>query len=419
MVGIWLLVPEHLRLGTWPLLCHWTQNATEHLQPRLAMQLIHEAALCSNGIREQRTLSQKGFELANGLPFVATDTAIHALLNQRTVEETEKLQLVLGKIRFAKGHYTGRLMAVDPHRMTSSSKRQMRRRSETNGTPVKTSQTFFSLDADSCQPICFTMGTAARTVAQATPELLALTSDILTPRSSPSLVMVDTEHYVVDLIDEVHRATSFDLLMPAPRQPRIETLVKTLPEENYTRRWAGFATAKIPFRLHDSRSDSYWLFVERDGERSEDYRYKAFLATRDRDEVMDLTRHFPARWHIEEFFNHYSDMGWKRAGTLNLNVRYAKGTLALFAQAACYQLRQRLDEPYASWNAKHFAEHIFSGLDGDIRVENDTIVVTFYNAPNTDRLAAHYADLPQKLEREGIDPRIPWLYDFKLDFRFK
>jgi hypothetical protein len=27
--------------------------------------------------------------------------------------------------------------------------------------------------------------------------------------------------------------------------------------------------------------------------------------------------------------------------------------------------------------------------------------------------------LPQILEREKVDPRIPWLYNFKLDFRFR
>ena len=46
------------------------------------LQLIHEAALCSTGVRQQRVLSQRGFELANGLPFVASDVAIHALLGR-------------------------------------------------------------------------------------------------------------------------------------------------------------------------------------------------------------------------------------------------------------------------------------------------------------------------------------------------
>jgi hypothetical protein len=49
----------------------------------------------------------------------------------------------------------------------------------------------------------------------------------------------------------------------------------------------------------------------------------------------------------------------------------------------------------------------------------DTIVITYYNAPNTDLMKEHYEGLPQKLASEGVNPTIPWLYDFKLDFRFK
>ena len=50
------------------------------------MQLVHEAAVCTTGIRAERTLHERGgFELANGLPFVAADTAIHHLLGELTV----------------------------------------------------------------------------------------------------------------------------------------------------------------------------------------------------------------------------------------------------------------------------------------------------------------------------------------------
>ena len=58
-------------------------------------------------------------------------------------------------------------------------------------------------------------------------------------------------------------------------------------------------------------------------------------------------------------------------------------------------------------------------VDGDIRVWDDTIIVTLYNAPNVDVLRRHYEDLPQKLVSEHVDPRIPWLFNYKLDFRFK
>jgi hypothetical protein len=94
-------------------------------------------------------------------------------------------------------------------------------------------------------------------------------------------------------------------------------------------------------------------------------------------------------------------------------------TLALVAQAALHQLRERIGQPYRHWEASHLARELLLALDGDIRVTDDTILVTFYNAPNAERLRQHYQHLPAKLAKDNVDPRIPWLYDFKLDFRFR
>src|SRR4029077_9200682 len=108
LVGLWLLIPEHLRLGTWDLLCGWTQLPGTVVEPRLALQLVHEAALCLTGLRERQALQNRGFELANGLPFVATDVAIHQLLAAHTVAQAKELQLALGKLRRASNHFRGR-----------------------------------------------------------------------------------------------------------------------------------------------------------------------------------------------------------------------------------------------------------------------------------------------------------------------
>jgi hypothetical protein len=112
-------------------------------------------------------------------------------------------------------------------------------------------------------------------------------------------------------------------------------------------------------------------------------------------------------------------LGWQRAGTLNLHIRYGQMTLALVAQAVIHQFRQRIGAPYQSWDAVHLARAMFSGLEGDVRVHQDTILVTYYNAPNAQLLRHHYEGLPKKLEVDGVDPHVPWLYGFKLDFRFK
>ena len=63
------------------------------------------------------------------------------------------------------------------------------------------------------------------------------------------------------------------------------------------------------------------------------------------------------------------------------------------------------------------------GLEGDVRVQDKTIIVTYYNSTynstDVDKLRAHYEDLASQVAAEKVDPRVPWLYDIELDFRFR
>lgn len=420
LTGLWLLLPEHVRLGTWDLLRQWTGVPGARVEPRLALQLVHEAALCSSGLRTHRSLSQKGFALAHGLPFVASDQAIHDLLDAHTVAQAEALQVSLGLLRKARGHFSGRLLAIDPHRLRSYSKRQMTRyRGDEHTKPYKVTPTFFCLDAETHQPVCFTVGVSSKSVAQVTPPLLGLAANILNPRDERPLVVADTEHYTGELLEHVATQTPFDLLVPMPSSSNLLKKMRALPEDAFVRQWAGFALARQDYYFEVPRRGPYTQYIQRSGERASAYEYKGFLATTARSDADDLTLHFPKRWHIEEFFNAHQALGWQRAGTLNLNIRYGHMTAALVAQAVIQQFRERLGKPYAEWDAPHLAQAVFRGLDGDVRVEDDTIVVTYYNAPNAEGLRQHYQNLPAKLAQENVDPRLPWLFDFKLDFRFK
>lgn len=421
LVGLWLLIPEYLRLGIWDLLCGWTGKAPNSAQPRLALQLVNEAALCVTGVRQSRTLSQKGFELANGLYFVASDYAIHNLLRVHTVSEAESLQVGLGRIRRASGHYSGKLLAIDPHHMRSYTQRQARRhRHKKDETAIKTSQTFFCLDADTGEPLAFTVGTSARTATQATPGLLSLADAILMPEKGQTTVLADKEHCTGELFNYVAGHTSFDLLVPQPSSQAALRQLKDTPKETFRSPWVGLAVATRPFRFAQGQGDfRLYQIVQRCGENPPEYEFKGFLSTRPEQALQALIEDYPKRWHVEEFFNANQALGWSRAGTLNLNIRYGHMTMALIAEAAIHQLRNRLQLPLAQWDAAHLARDFFKGLDGDIRVDNDTIIVTYYNAPRAEHLRAHYEHLPEKLAREKIQPCVPWLYNFKLDFRFR
>jgi hypothetical protein len=80
------------------------------------------------------------------------------------------------------------VLAIDPHRLQSYSKRQMSRmKPSRDAKPTKMAQTFFLLDADTFQPVCFTVGSGARRATQAAAELLALARQILdlNPQAPP------------------------------------------------------------------------------------------------------------------------------------------------------------------------------------------------------------------------------------------
>jgi len=416
-------MPEHLRLGTWDLLRTWSGDLADRaLAPRLALHLVHEAALCRPSLRFSRSLRHKGFELSNGLPFLPTDAAFHELLQTHTVEQAHQLQISLGKLRRASGHFPGQCLALDPHRLVSYSKRDMvKRRPSANAPATKQAQAFFLLDVDSGQPICLTHASSARTLPSATRQLLQMAQEILpAPTESRRLIAADVEHFSTELLDDVRLGKRFDLLVPLRHSQALQEHYHSVDPARFTRYWAGFAVATEPFWPEGTTlKEPCYRYIQRTGERPEDYHFKGFCCTSLRPEIPTLTENFPDRWHIEEFFRFDQDLGWKRAGTLNLNIRLGQMSLGLVAQTVIHQLRQRLGTPFARWDSPHLARDFFSGLEGDLRVQGDTIVVTYYNAPQAQLWKNHFENLPKLLQEEKVDPRIPWLYNFKLDFRFK
>src|SRR5206468_4581373 len=177
------------------------------------------------------------------------------------------------------------LLAVEPRRVRSYTTRHMRPDDKDGRErPVKTAQTFFILDVDTGQTVCFTTGTSARTAAAAAEELLTLAGAILHPEAGASLVLADTEHFSVELMDRVKIGTRFDLLVPMPNRPALRARLAALPPELFRPRWAGYATAKREYTPRDSQAGPFYQYVQRQGERPEAYHFNAFLATRDGDE---------------------------------------------------------------------------------------------------------------------------------------
>jgi len=412
LVGLWFLAAEHLRMGNWDLIKGYTGCSDADIEPRIALQIVNEAALCNNRIRKSNYITHQGFELLNGLGFLVTDEQVHDLLDSHTVSEAQSLQETLALIRSNRNHYNGNLIAIDPHRIVSSSQRIMPKKKKHPAEPSrKMLQTFFALDTQTGQPIGCGIGSPGVNTSKATIDLLNMVSLI----NKGALIMADKEHFTEYLIRGIDQNSGFEFLVPAISTERIQKIERT---QTYQRKWAGYAIAESMFNFAGCK-EKYRLISQREGETTRDYVYKSFLSTSSKPATVLLSEMYRERWAIEDFFNFDGAMGFDRASTFNLNIRYGKMSLALLAQAATYELRKKLPQPYDRWDSTHLAEAVLTKLDGDIRVKDDTIIVTCYNVPKELNLHKHYNDLPAKLISEGINPKIPWLYDFKLDFRFK
>jgi len=412
LVGLWFLAAEHLRLGTWDMIKGYTGYNDADIQPRVAMQIVNEAALCSNRVRRSNYISHQGFELLNGLGFLVSDEQVHELLDKHTVKDAQALQETLALIRSNNGHYKGNLIAIDPHRIVSTSQRIMPKKKKQPEQPArKMLQTFFAIDTQTGQPIGCGIGSPGVNTSKATIDLLKMVKQV----NNNALILADKEHFTEHLFTSIDQDSNFEFLVPAISSERIRKIERSL---TYQREWAGYSIAETAFSF-SGHKEKYRLICQREGETTRDYIYKSFLTISDKPAITLLTDAYSHRWSIEDFFNFDGAMGFDRASTFNLNIRYGKMSLALLAQAATYEIRKKLPKPYNRWNSTHLAEALFSKIDGDIRVKDDTIIVTCYNAPNDLNLQQHYQDLPNKLMSEGINPKVPWLYDFKLDFRFK
>lgn len=414
-VGLWLLIPELIRLGAWDILKSlFEKQGSDSLLTHIGMQLVNESAIGVNRLRIRGSLANQGFSVANGLSFLAADETVHELLDSCTVNDYKVAQEKIYHMRHLQNHYSPEhVYAIDPHRIVSNTKRITPLKKKKPDAPAaKTLQTFFCVDVKTGQPIAFTNGSSGKKCSSATIELM---QDIKNMGITHGLFLSDKEHFTKEIAEWFIENKGFEILMPAPE---IKKIIDMFGKQEYTRQWAGYSTAETIFAFNSS-DIKLRLIIQREGEVAENYKYKGFLTNSNKSAVSLLSENFPKRWTIENFFNFEQSHGWANASTMNLNIKYGKQTLALIGQAATHQLKQKLPGDYKNWTAKSLADNLLTNLDGDIRVKKDKIIVTYYGDQKKLELAKHYSNISKQLTQEGFSPKIPWLLDFELEFRFK
>ncbi len=132
------------------------------------------------------------------------------------------------------------------------------------------------------------LGTAARSVVDATPELLDLAGEILQPVERQPLVVADAEHFAGELLRTCKGGRASICWSRCPAN-RLSAAVSGDSARTVHASLGRLRDGQAPGRVQVRSRRDLLAVRGTHGERPEDWHFKGFGCTRDRDEVAALT----------------------------------------------------------------------------------------------------------------------------------
>ena len=411
--GGFFLIPYLLQLGASDLLAALGPPKPEGLpNERLALGLVFESIFgYTAGIRTVDTVSRADFGLLSGLPFLPSPSTQYRFLQAVPCHSALDFQTTLGKRLVALGHITpGQAVNVDAHNIKTYSRKAMKQSFITQEAHQgKAIRTFYTQDQLSKKPLVALAAYSGTTVSQITRALATLTHDIL---ERDFLMVADKEWYCGQLIQDLHAQYGVDVLTPIKSSPKRQTEFEAVPLEHYAQSaWGQVATLYTtmtnfngPLRmlLKKRRNGPYFALIT---------------------PAVDMTAEtamptYTKRWRIENFFAENAFLGMNHLPSLNLNAIQTMLSLRLLAFHVVDNFRHDLGPSSHHQTPELIHREFIDGVQGRVQLRGNRIEISIYGFEHEAAAAAILVNLDTKLEKAGVDPRIPWLGNRRLRFTF-
>ncbi|MDO9535400.1 MAG: hypothetical protein Q7J85_08735 [Bacillota bacterium] len=149
-----------------------------------------------------------------------------------------------------------------------------------------------------------------------------------------------------------------------------------------------------------------------------DGKYFALITPLDRVTKEMVMPTYTKRWRIETFFGQNYFLGIDHLPSLNLHTIQAVLSLRLAAFHAMDNFRNDLGAEHICKTPELIHRHFLNGVQGRVQLRDDLITVSIYGFKYDREVASIFLNLESKLIRASIDPRIPWLGNRRLEFKF-
>ena len=379
---------------------------------RLALGIVFESLFgFVAGIRAVDSVSRADFGLLAGLPFLPSPSTQYRFIQDIPTQDSLQFQVALGQRQVALGQVLrGFPVNVDGHNIKTYSRKEMKLSFITKEDRYgKAIRTFYSQDQQSKKPLIAIAAYSGTTVSQITHQLAQLTQDLL---GQPFLMVADKEWYCGQLIHELHQKFHITVLTPVKRSPKRMDEFNAVPLDQYDPTvWDHIAT--LYTTMKDFNGPLTLLL-----KKNPNGAYFALITPKLEMTPTLAMPTYTKRWRIENFFAEHHFMGIDRLPSLNLNAIQAMLSLRLLAFQVIDNFRHDLGPKYNTMTPELIHRHFIDGVQGRIQLRNDVIELSIYGFEHQTAVAALFTHLDQKLESAGIDPRIPWLGNRRLRFKF-
>ena len=411
--GGFFFIPYLLELGAHDLVASLGPKKRQGIpNERLALGMVFESLFgYTAGIRAVDRVSRADFGLLFGLPFLPSPSTQYRYLQSVCVEDALCLQTALGKRLVALGQVTpGEHVNVDGHNIKTYSRKEMKLSFITKEDRYgKAIRTFYTQDQKSKKPLLALAAYSGATVSQVTRQLADLTHDVL---GQDFAMVADKEWYCGQLIEELNSKHGVKVLTPVKGSKKRMAEFNAVPLENYDKTvWGNIACLHTtmtnfdgPLRLllKKRRNGKYFALITPQLDMPTDTAMPAYTK----------------RWRIENFFAENAFLGIDRLPSLNLNAIQVSLSLRLLAFQALDNFRKDLGAAHRNKTPRLIHREFVDGVQGRAQLRRDTIEVSIYGFEHQRAAAKTLTDHDAKLEAKGVDPRIPWLGNRRLRFKF-
>jgi Transposase DDE domain len=411
--GGFFFIPYLLQLGSHGLAASLGPVKREGIpQERLALGIVFESIFgYTAGIRAVDSVSRADFGLLAGLPFLPSPSTQYRFLQHVSLKDGLDCQTALGKRRVSLGQVPpGFPVNVDGHNLKTYSRKEMKLSFLTKEDRYgKAIRTFYTQDQESKKPLIALAAYSGTTVAQVTRKLAGRTRDVL---GRDFLMVADKEWYCGQLIQELHKQCGVKVLTPVKSSPKRKAEFDAVPLDRYDPTvWGNIATLYTTMTNFDGPL-RLLLKKRRDG------KYFALITPASKMTAEIAMPAYTKRWRIENFFAENAFLGVDHLPSLNLNAIQTMLSLRLLAFHVVDNFRHDLGPTHHTKTPELIHREFVDGIQGHVQLRGNIIAVSVYGFEHQDAAAAILTNLDAKLERAGVDSRIPWLGNRRLRFTF-